>query len=196
MPADAGRVNGNFAELIRRAAADLGAAGFGPGDMAVTRSIDMRYRYQVHELNVPLPTGTAALTAADLEQLYTSFDHGLREGLRQGSGYREAGKEILTFRVTAVGLLNKPRIKEAPLRTTAVDGATKPPRRVFFEELGEYAPTAIYDFQRMRPGMALSGLAGGHRDPVTTVVVNPRDRVEIDRFRNIRIFVGDNAAGL
>ncbi len=195
VPADAGRVNDNFAGLIRRAEAELDAAGFGPADMAVTRSIDMRYRYQVHELNVPLPSGTAPLTDADLEQLYASFDEAYEKTYGKGSGYREAGKEILTFRVTAAGLLNRPRIREEPLRTTAVDGAMKPPRRVFFEELGEYAPTAIYDFRRMRPGMKLSGPAV-IETPVTTVVVNPGDRAEIDGFRNIRIFVGDNGLSL
>ena len=192
VPADAGRVNEDFAELIRRAEADLGAAGFGPADMAVTRSVDMRYRYQVHELNVPLSPGTAALTDAELEQLYLSFDEAYEKAYGKGSGYREAGKEILTFRVTAVGLLNKPRIKEAPVRKAAADDALKPPRRVFFEELGEFTPTAIYDFERMQPGMELSGPAV-IETPVTTVVVNPRDRAEIDGFRNIRIFVGDNA---
>ena len=44
-----------------------------------------------------------------------SFDDAYEKAYGKGSGYREAGKEILTFRVTAVGLLNKPRIKEAPL---------------------------------------------------------------------------------
>ena len=195
VPADAARVNEDFAELIRRAEVDLGAAGFGPADMAVTRSVDMRYRYQVHELNVPLSTGTAALTDAELEQLYSSFDDAYEKAYGKGSGYREAGKEILTFRVTAVGLLNKPRIKEAPVRKAAADDALKPPRKVFFEELGEFTPTAIYDFERMQPGMDLSGPAV-IETPVTTVVVNPRDRAEIDGFRNIRIFVGDKAAGV
>ena len=195
VPADAGRVNEDFAELIRRAEADLGAAGFGPAGMAVTRSVDMRYRYQVHELNVSLAPGTAPLTDADLEQLYASFDDAYERAYGKGSGYREAGKEILTFRVTAVGLLNKPRIKEVPVRKAAADDALKPPRRVFFEELGEFTPTAIYDFERMQPGMELSGPAV-IETPVTTVVVNPRDRAEIDGFRNIRIFVGDKAAGV
>ena len=195
VPADAARVNEDFGELIRRAEADLGAAGFGPADMAVTRSVDMRYRYQVHELNVPMSPGTAVLEDADLEQLYASFDDAYEKAYGKGSGYREAGKEILTFRVTAVGLLNKPRIKEAPVRKAAADDALKPPRRVFFEELGEFAPTAIYDFERMQPGMELSGPAV-IETPVTTVVVNPRDRAEIDGFRNIRIFVGDKAAGV
>jgi len=194
VPADPGRVNENFAGLVRRAEAALGDAGFGPAEMAVTRSVDMRYRYQVHELNVPLAPGTAPLTEAGLERLYADFDEAYEKAYGKGSGYREAGKEILTFRVTAVGLLQKPAIREAPVRKTAADGALKPSRSVFFEELGEFAPTRIYDFQRMQPGMELSGPAVVET-PVTTVVVNPRDRAEIDGFRNIRIFVGGNAAG-
>ncbi len=189
VPADPGRVNANFDELIRRARADLGAAGFGPSEMAITRSADMRYRYQVHELNVPLPAGTSSLAEVDLERLYAEFDDAYEKAYGKGSGYREAGKEILTFRVTAVGLLAKPRVRKEPARKAPADEALKPPRNVFFEELGEFAPTRIYDFQRMCPGMELSGPAV-IETPVTTVVVNPRDRAEIDGFRNVRIFVG------
>ena len=189
VPADPGRVNANFDELIRRARADLGAAGFDPSEMAITRSADMRYRYQVHELNVPLAPGTASLAEADLERLYAEFDDAYEKAYGKGSGYREAGKEILTFRVTAVGMLAKPRVRKEPARRAPADEALKPPRDVFFEEPGEFAPARIYDFQRMRPGMELSGPAV-IETPVTTVVVNPGDRAEIDGFRNVRIFVG------
>ncbi len=194
VPAESGRVNANFAGLVGRAQADLGAAGFAPSEMALTRSVDMRYRYQVHELNVPLAAGAGPLTDADLDKLYADFDDAYEKAYGKGSGYREAGKEILTFRVTAVGLLSKPRIREEPVAGESADHARKPERSVFFEELGDFAPTAIYDFQRMRPGMGLSGPAV-IETPVTTVVVNPRDRAEIDGFRNIRLFVGENAHG-
>lgn len=193
VPADVGHVNEDFVELTGRAELELGAAGFDPGDVVVTRSVDMRYRYQVHELNVSLSPGTAPLTEADLERLYTDFDEAYEKAYGRGSGYREAGKEILTFRVTAVGKLRKPAIKKASVHKATGDDALKPPRDVFFEELGEFAPTRIYDFQRMQPGMELSGPAV-IETPVTTVVVNPRDRAEIDGFRNIRIFVGDNGS--
>ena len=33
----------------------------------------MRYRYQVHELNVPFAAGTPAITAKDMEGLYATF---------------------------------------------------------------------------------------------------------------------------
>ena len=65
-----------------------------------------------------------------------SFDDAYEKAYGKGSGYREAGKEILTFRVTAVGLLNKPRIKEAPVRKAAADHALKPPRKGLLRGVG------------------------------------------------------------
>ena len=57
VPADVNRVNDNFASLIARGQRDLRAAGFTAGEMQIMRSVDMRYRYQVHEFNVPFPAG-------------------------------------------------------------------------------------------------------------------------------------------
>ena len=100
-----------FSGLLERALSDLRAAGFEESDVLVNRSVDMRYRYQVHELNVPFPAGTTAITAKEMEGLSTLFDDLYEKAFGQGSGYREAGKEILTFRLTATGLLKKPDIK-------------------------------------------------------------------------------------
>ena len=33
------------------------------------RSVDMRYRYQIHELNVPFAPGSDAVTDADMAEL-------------------------------------------------------------------------------------------------------------------------------
>jgi hypothetical protein len=40
----------------------------------ITRSLDIRYRYQVHELNVPLASGTWRISADEMDQVYTRFD--------------------------------------------------------------------------------------------------------------------------
>src|SRR5262245_29387388 len=74
VPAETTRVNENFSGLLERALSDLRAAGFEESDVLVNRSVDMRYRYQVHELNVPFPAGTKAITAKEMEALYTLFD--------------------------------------------------------------------------------------------------------------------------
>ena len=55
-------------------------------------------------------------------------------------------------------------------------------------EHGDFIPTGIYDFERMKPGMEILGPAI-IETPVTTVVVNPKDRAEMDEFRSVRISV-------
>ncbi|HEY3152603.1 MAG TPA: hydantoinase/oxoprolinase family protein [Candidatus Binatia bacterium] len=190
VPVAPARVNENFEGLWQRALKDLNAAGFTETDIHVSRSVDMRYRYQVHELNVAFAPGGAAITETDLEGLYARFDEMYEKAFGQGSGYREAGKEILTFRLTASRLLNKPDIKAEPLhKSNATLLALKGEREVYFEEERKFVSTRVYDFTRMDPGVELAGPVI-IETPVTTVVVNPRDRAAMDQYRNIRIHLG------
>ncbi|MBI2999420.1 MAG: hydantoinase/oxoprolinase family protein, partial [Deltaproteobacteria bacterium] len=108
----------------------------------------------------------------------------------RGSGYREAGKEILTFRVTAVGVLKKPKIQSVSMNKGAnPEVAVKGKREVYFEERKDFVSTHIYDFERLVPGTEFSG-PGIIETPVTTIVVNPNDRAMIDEFLNVRILAG------
>jgi N-methylhydantoinase A len=189
VPADLNRVNVNFSTLVGKALADLRSAGFAEKDVRIVRSLDMRYRYQVHEIGVPFPAGIAEIQQNDMEDLYRRFDELYETAYGKGSGYREAGKEILIFRVTAVGLLQKPKIKSAPRSQSAdAEGALKGNRDVYFEEARTFTPTPIYDFQRLSPGMTLAGPAV-IETPVTTIVVNPKDQATVDKFNNVRLFV-------
>jgi N-methylhydantoinase A len=189
VPVAPARVNENFAGLMQRALKDLNAAGFDEADIHVDRSVDMRYRYQVHELNVPFAPGAGTITETDLEELYARFDEMYEKAFGQGSGYREAGKEILTFRLTANGLLKKPDIKAEPSHTSDGAGALKGEREVYFEEERKFVSTRLYDLTGMEPGAEFAGPAI-IETPVTTVVVNPPDRASMDQYRNIRIHLG------
>ena len=191
VPVDPERVNENFGGLLERAIKDLRIAGFSRSDIHVMRSVDMRYRYQVHELNVPFDPGTATITESDIEALSALFDDLYEKAFGQGSGYREAGKEILTFRLTAAGLLKKPDITAGRMTNSDGAAALKGQRQVYFEENKEFVSTRIYDFNRMEPGVEFSGPAI-IETPVTTVVVNPGDRAAMDEYRNIRIYLGDS----
>lgn len=189
VPVASSRVNENFSTLLRRALNDLRSAGFNDGDVQVKRSVDMRYRYQVHELNVPFAVGTSTITEKDMEDLYARFDELYEKAFGQGSGYREAGKEILTFRLTATGVLKKPDIRREPVKKSDGAHALKAHREVYFEEERKFIPTRVYNFEKMRPGMSFPGPAI-IETPVTTLVVNPNDRAAMDEFRNIRIHLG------
>ena len=174
---------------MRRARADLAAAGFEGAGVRIERSLDMRYRYQVHELNVVMPEGTESLSEEDLDGVYERFDDLYERTYGRGSGYREAGKEIMNFRLTATGVLDKPRIQSYPLSSAAADGALKRRRKVFFEEFDEPRDTPVYDFDALRPGNEMAGPAI-IETPVTTIVVNPSDRAVMDACRNVRLLVG------
>jgi N-methylhydantoinase A len=190
IPADLDRLNANFSILVGKAVADLRLARFTDSDVHIVRSLDMRYRYQVHEISVTFPPGVSEIGLKDVEELYSQFDQIYETAYGKGSGYREAGKEILTFRVSAVGLLKKPKIKSAPTDASAdPENALKGKRNVYFEETRDFAPTRIYDFERLVPGTALGGPAIVET-PVTTIVVNPKDRAMVDDFHNVRLFVG------
>jgi N-methylhydantoinase A len=188
VPASCEKVNANFAILVQRALDDLAHAGFDRDNIAVIRSVDMRYRHQVHELNVSLEQGTDSLTEAELDNLYYKFDSLYEQTYGPGSAYKEAGKELITFRVTAVGKLPKPKIKKEKLHTTRSTTAEKGKRKVYFEEDRDLVLTPIYDFDALEPGHQIAGPAI-IETPVTTIVVNPTNDAELDQFRNVRIWL-------
>ncbi len=189
VPADLARVNDNLAGIVDQAMRDLQEAGFNAEEIKIMSSVDMRYRYQVHELNVPFPAGASAITEDLMEQLYARFDDLYEKAYGQGSAYREAGKEIITFRVTALGELRKPEIEREPKGASNPARALKGKREAHFEEFGKFVPTSVFDFDALKPGAEIPGPAI-IETPVTTIVVNPTDRAAMDELRNIVVFVG------
>lgn len=189
IPVSPQRMNAVFAPLNERILSLLKNAGFAEKDISIQRSVDMRYRYQVHELNVPFPLGANELTDPDLEGLYEEFDKLYEEAYGKGSAYRAAGKEIVTVRLTGAGRLPKPAIQAEALGGMDSSVARKGERSVLFLEFNKHVATAIYDIRDMRPGMEIVEPAI-IETPITTIVVNPGDHASMDAFGNIRIAVG------
>lgn len=191
VPADLKRVRELFTGLVARAMASLDGAGFKESEMKIVRSLDMRYRQQVHELNVPFPPGATELTEETLETIYEQFDQLYELTYGAGAGYREAGKEIMAFRVVAVGELNKPRLRKYSLQKNGAEAALKTERKTYFEEQRDFIPTRIYDYGRLVPGSEIFGPAI-IETPITTIVINPNDRAIVDEYYNVRMVLGSN----
>lgn len=190
VPADIKRIRENFAGLVQRAVASLRAVGFKDQEMIIIRSLDMRYRQQVHELNVPLNVGLAELSEAEMVEFYDRFDQLYEQTYGPGAGYREAGKEIMAFRVVAIGELKKPRLKRYQVKETRVEEALKGEREVYFEEERDFVSTGIYDYGRLAAGSEILGPAV-IETPITTIVVNPSDRARVDEFFNVRLLLSE-----
>ncbi len=191
VPADIQRINETFSVLIKKAIANLRLAGFKDDDIELIRSLDMRYRQQVHELNVPLKPGIEEISPRAMEQAYDRFDQLYEQTYGPGAGYREAGKEIMVFRVAATGQLKRPTLKGYQVENKSADTALKAHRRVYFEEERDFVPTRIYDYDGLGPGAEILGPAV-IETPITTIVVNPKDRALVDEYLNVRIYLGDN----
>jgi N-methylhydantoinase A len=187
-PPDPKVVNATFAGLLDKARADLEKMGFAGEEITVIRSLDMRYRFQCHELNAELPPGTAELGMEDFQWLDQAFDELYEKSYGPGSGYREAGKEIITFRLRAVGKIQHPNIKRYARGLADPGDARKGKREAYFEQERDFLPADIYDFDRLAPGMELQG-PGIIESPVTTIVVGPGDTAVMDEYRNIRMQV-------
>lgn len=191
VPADIRRINENFSVLVNKAIRNLGSAGFKNGNMSILRSLDMRYRNQVHELNVPLRPGVAEVSESEVEEAYMRFDELYEQAYGPGSGYREAGKELMVFRVVATGQLKKPNLRSYQVENNSPDRGLKGEREVYFEEHKDFVATKIYDFNRLAPGSEVVGPAI-IETPVTTMVINPKDRAAVDEFLNVRIYLQDS----
>lgn len=185
-PVDLNRINGNFQGLVDKALHDLQDGGFVDRDIQIRRSVDMRYGYQVHELNVPLHHGTTRLEQKDIEELSNRFDELYEQAYGQGSAYREAGREIISFRVSATGRLPRPKIKKYSRATDNARESLKGTREVYFQENHDFVSAAVHDFERMQPGVEVAGPAV-IETPVTTIVISPKDLAVLDDYRNVRI---------
>ena len=187
-PPDLSIVNDHFARLMKTAVQDLNKMGFREQEIVIVRSVDMRYRFQSHELNVELAPGTNEITTQALESLDNAFDELYQQSYGPGSGYREAGKEVTAFRLRAVGKIQRPNIKQYERMKGSSESAVKGKRDVYFEEPASFVSTPIYDFGQMKPGMEING-PGIIESTVTTIVVNPRDTAAMDEFQNVRLLI-------
>jgi N-methylhydantoinase A len=183
MPVSAEVVNRIFKDLEKKAIKDLTSDGFKESDMLFYRSVDMRYSRQVHIITTPVPKKNE-LQESDLEGIGQAFEDLYKKKYGEGSGYREAGMYMITFRLRAVGVLKKPKVKSSQTSSTNLDSALVQRRSAFFHNTGVVKDTPCYDFTKLNPGHSVEG-PSIIWTPITTVVVNPGQKALCDEYRNL-----------
>jgi N-methylhydantoinase A len=171
-----------FEPLEMQGTQALAREGVPAESMVLGREIEMRYAGQSYELPVECPAG--ALGALELGQVIDLFH---QEHEREyGHSYREEPVEMVNFRVTAVGTISKPKLRELSRTDHGVAAAQKESRPVFFGEFREFRQTPIYDRYLLAPGHRLAGPAIVEEMDSTTVI-HPGYEAEVDRFGNLVI---------
>lgn len=182
-------INRVLDDLERRVVATFAREGMSKEILTLNRSVSMRYQMQVYELEVPLPN--RRMGPSDAELIEDRFEERYRAVYGDGAPYREAGTELVSFRVIGSCRLFSTlleRISAKVLKASAmpVKNALKGYRRAYFEVERGYIETPIYDGVKLETGHSFKGPAIVERMG-DTVVVPPDHTVQIDRFRNLRI---------
>jgi N-methylhydantoinase A len=185
VPGDAEEVNAILDGIEAKIRRQLRDDGFSDDDVLTTRAIEMRYRRQVHVVSVPLDTA-GALTAADLEAAVHRFTSLYEERFGHGSGYLEAGIELVNFRVQGVGLLRKPLLTGREVGDEDPSAALVESREVYFAPQRQFLVANCYAFEKLGPGNVIEGPAILW-SPDTTVVVNPGQRLSCDPYKNLEL---------
>ncbi|MDP2725694.1 MAG: hydantoinase/oxoprolinase family protein [Syntrophales bacterium] len=184
LPADAEEINSLFEELEAGQIKRLMAAGFKREEIIISKSLKMRYGLQVHEISVPLER--ERMTAESVGALADRFEARYEEIYGKGTGYREAGIDIVSFELEAIGPIAKPKLKRYEWGGADSSGAIKTKRDVYFRKKGGFVKTNIYRMEKLKPGNRIEGPAV-IEVPTTTVVVLPEQVAKVDEYLNIII---------
>jgi N-methylhydantoinase A len=177
-PFDAQQVNAIFAELEARGRAQLREDGVGDDAIRFRRSVEMKFRLQIHRVEVPVVGGT--LTPEDIGRLARAFAENYESLYGKGSAFKDAGMEIGVFRVAAVGTMTRPRLSHRPRATTDADVGS---RDVYWRELKRFAKTPVYGEAKLAAGLKIEGPAIIEL-PETTIVLRPESAGRLDEYGN------------
>lgn len=170
---DAASVNAMFAEMEKEATevVKLGAAP--SARITISRSADMRYAGQGHEILVPLPDGP--FTAASVGELRRRFEAGYRALFSRvvpGVDVEVTGW-ILKAETPAPGRQDQTeRAARAPLMSGAGGPRSDETRSLFDPMLRDYTSVPVFQRSSLTPGQTLQGPAVIAEDETTTIVTS------------------------
>lgn len=185
LPADLARVNAIFRELEQRVAGQLRDEGFDDASIVLRRSIDMRYRRQVHILTVPVEHD-GQLHEDALESTLALFERLYEEKYGRESAYREAGIELVSFRLRGTGVVRKPELQPEAAGDEDASHATVATVQAWVDADEQMRELNGYDFERLQPGNVVPGPAVVWT-PITTLVLAPGQRARLDGYRNLLV---------
>ena len=165
-------------ELERDARAPLALAGVRGDDVTVSRFVEMRYRGQGYEIDVPIPAGRPdgawrAALAASFERVYGRFYRHVPAGLPM---------EAVTWRVRAQSAAP---VLPLPSRATR-EAALRPKgeRPIYVGADGAFRAVPVWDRYALPPGWRASGPAVIEEIESTTIVT-PAFDAAVDDGLNI-----------
>jgi N-methylhydantoinase A len=164
-----------FAEMERPVRRQLEREGFEAGQQKILRSLDLRYRGQAFELNLPVADGDA-----DLASIEADFHR--RHRAAYGHANPEAAIELVNARLTAYGLVLRPAAEPYAGPSGAMEDALVERRPVWFA--GRSFDCPVWERDRLPRSARVVGPAIVEEFGATTVVP-PGWRGGVDAYGNL-----------
>ena len=180
LPADATELDDCFAALEAELGAALAAEGLPSERVTFSREVDLRFRKQTWEVTVPF---------VDAGRLDDAFRARYAELYGTGALVVGAPVDLVNCRAIAIARLPRPALAPAPLGEPDASAARRGVRTAWLPGTEDGRPVALYDGERLLPGMALSGPALVERRD-TTILVPAGDAAQVDAWGSLVIEVG------
>jgi len=159
-------LNGKARELLQKGEVTLQSEGIAPGDREIHVSLDMRYTAQEHTVNVPI---NFAMDEKAKDKIYEEFTKVYKQVWRYSLPQPAA---IVHLRVTAIGKVPKPKLREIKAGNTKPDEAQKGKREVFDFIDRKWANFNIYERSKLLANNTINGPAIIEESTTTTTVPN------------------------
>ncbi|WP_234729446.1 hydantoinase/oxoprolinase family protein [Acidocella facilis] len=183
LPADPAKVNAVYARLEQDLAERLTAQRLKFASVVYEREAELRYTMQMAEVTTPVPAGR--LDEKGVTGVGEAFEALYERVYGKGAGFSDAGIQLITYRVRAVGKL--PIQSKLPdLQGGSVYPEPSSRRQVFLDVRKGWQDSAIYDYLALGVGAQIHGPAVVEA-PTTTVALPEGCTGTIDRLGNLVI---------
>lgn len=175
-------INEQFANMVKQGTELLDKEGVAQERRVFEYSIDMRYMRQNFEINIQVPDGV--MTKEMLEQAIADFnaEH------KRSYGYckEDAVVQFVSYRVSAIGVIDKPIFAAKELQPDAPIPAPIEIRNVLFQGKDAYIETPVYHRDSFIPGQSIPGPCIVEQMD-TTLVVPSEWTIHVDGYGNLKI---------
>jgi N-methylhydantoinase A len=170
-------INSLYHEMVEEALFELKAFNISKKDLIITKSADLLYQGQYHEVEIKLPVRD--IVAKDLEKLENEF--------------HKKHEELYTFNLPWVTIEIRnlrliAKIKGKKLELVKIPRGTKDPSKAFKRTRkclfnGNHVETPVYDSEKLKAANTIPGPAI-IEVPTTTVVIPKNYQCKVDDYNN------------
>ncbi|WP_017728843.1 hydantoinase/oxoprolinase family protein [Halalkalibacterium ligniniphilum] len=187
---DVNELNTLYGSLEQNGGESLRDDGFEKEDCKFIRWAELRYAGQEHTVKIEVPS--EELKQSNISEIARAFGnaHELQYGHQTTDPI-----EIVTLRVRAIGLLEKPKIAKLEIGTAGGAVARKGSRSVYQSTTDNYVEYVVYERFKLFAGDKIEGPAI-IEEPSHTTVIHEGDRLAVGEYGELTITIDNNRGGI